>query len=443
MDFKDRKKEIGEISEILESKKFEFLIIYGRRRIGKTELVLKATEKKKRVYYLAIGERNLDRFYQVCVEFDPAINKLRKDFEVLFDYLKDRFDIVIIDEFQNMIKEDPNVLNLFQSIIDLNLQRSQLKLILVGSSVSIITSKVLSYQSPLYGRRTSSFNLKAIDFFDLKYFFPNASVEELIEIYGFTDGIPFYLVKTELPFWSWLEKNIKTKSSFLRDEIDFLMRYEFDNPSTYKLILEAISFGYTKISEIKDFVKIQRTDITPYLKNLIDVDLIKREIPITENLSTRNGRYYLKDNFVKFWFRFIYPNLSSIEAEIFNIASIKQNYSQYLGHIFKDVAKKYLIKTKLFEFNKIGKWWWKDKEIDIVAFHDATKTALFGECKWQSNMDAKKIAHDLNEKITNIQWYNEERKEIFVIFAKTFSKKIAEFEKKKVYCVDLSDLAKI
>lgn len=439
MEFKNRTNELKELKDVLNSKKFEFLIIYGRRRVGKTELILQATKNKKRIYYLGVGKKNLERFYNQCVEYDGEVSNLKQDFEVLIDYLKDKTDVIIIDEFQNLIKEDDNIIHTLQSVIDTKLKNSNLKLIVLGSSVSIISSKVLSYSSPLYGRRTGSIKLKPVNFFDLSKFFSKADLEELIEIYGFADGIPFYLIKIEKEFWKWLSKEIKQQRSFLIDEVDFLMRYEFDDPSTYKLILEAIANGNTKLNEIKNFVKLPRTDLSPYLKNLIEVDLIKREVSITKNVKSRNGRYFLKDNFLKFWFKFIYPNMSSIESGIFKRELITKNYAEYLGFIFENVAIQFLINKKNFNFSKIGRWWYQDKEIDIVALDEQKKEVLFGECKWSENVDAKRIIKSLEEKKDFVEWNNQSRKETFVVFAKSFRKKIKEFKGKKVHCFDLKD----
>ncbi len=442
-EFKDRKVEMKELKETLDKRGFAFEIIYGRRRIGKTELILQATKNKRRVYYLATGENNLERFYNVCVDYDKNVGKLKKDYEVLFDYLKDNTEVIIIDEFQNIIKENPEFLNLFQAIIDIKLKNSNLKLFILGSSVSMITSKVLSYQSPVYGRKTASLKLKNISFLDLKEFFPKADAEEIIRIYGFADGIPFYLIKIDKRFWSWIEDELKREKGFLRDEVDFLMKLEFEDSSTYKLILNAIANGKNTINEIKDFIKVQRTDITPYIRNLIEVDFIKREVPITENQKSRFGRYYLKDNFLKFWFRYIYSNLSSLEQGIFKVDSIKRDYSSYLGQIFEEVVKQSLTSFEFFDFSKVGRWWHKEKEIDIVALNEESKEALFGECKFQDKVNAEKIVFGLKDKAQYVDWENEKRKESYAVFAKSFKKKINEFEGKKVYCFDLKDIEKI
>ncbi|MFP3316890.1 MAG: ATP-binding protein [Candidatus Nanopusillus sp.] len=435
--FKDRKEELTLLNKYLNSDKFEFIIIYGRRRIGKTELVLKATEKMRRRYYLALEKNNLDRLYNLCLNYFPELNKYKKDWELLFDFLKDKVDVIIIDEFQNLIKEDKNILSIFQNIVDNILKNSKIKLIIVGSSISMIKSKVLSYKSPLYGRRTLSYKLKPISFFDLKEFFPDKSILELIEIYGFADGNPYYLSKINGNFWDWLDKELKEKT-FILDEVDFLMRYEFENPSLYRSILEAISFGKNTIKEIKDYIKVERTDLSPYLKNLIEVELIKRIVPIDQKINSRAGRYYINDNFIRFWFRYIYPNLSSIEEGIFDINNIKRDYNRYLGYVFEDIAKQFLIKSKIFKFTKIGKWWYKDKEIDLVAYNENTKDIYLIECKYSDNVNPKEILENLKEKSEYLNL--DIKNKYYIIFAKSFKEKI---KGDNLYLFDLKDLENI
>lgn len=421
--FKNRTKEMTELREVLDEKTTHLFIIYGRRRVGKTELVLNATKGEKRVYYLATGENNLERFYNACLKHDQSFSSLKKDWEVLFGLLKEKADVVIIDEFQNMIQEDRNILNIFQSIVDTILKGSTLKLFLLGSSVSIMTSKVLSYKSPLYGRRSGSINLKPVKFADMKYFFPGLGMEELMEIYGFADGIPFYINRIDMEFFSWLEKEFSQSRSFLRDEVDFLVRYEFSVVGTYKLILEAIANGRTKLNEIKDFIRLSRTDISPYLKNLMEVGFVRRVVPVTENVKSRKGRYFISDNFIRFWFRFIYPNLSSIEEGVFSAEGIRDEYNSYLGHVFEDVCREFIVLEMPASFSRIGSWWHRDEEIDIVAIDDRKKEILFVECKWKDGVDADTVLARLREKAKSVEWRSSKRKEHYCIIAKSFRRK--------------------
>ncbi len=445
--FYNRKDELKKLNKYLHREGFDLIIIYGRRRIGKTALILEATKNMKRLYYMALEKNNLKSFYEKSMSLFPEISKLKADWEILFDYLKDKVQVIIIDEFQNMIKEDKSILSVFQRIVDSS-QSSNLKIVLLGSTVSIITSKVLSYKSPLYGRKSLSMKLKPIKFLNLTEFFPNKKIHELVEIYGFTDGLPYYLTKIDknISFWDWLDENLV---DFV-DEMDFLMKYEFEDVGTYKSILYAIALGKTKLNEIKEVTGLKRTDLSSYLKNLIEVDFVERIVPVTESPKSKKGRYYLKDNFLRFWFRYIYPNLSSIEEGVFDINLIKSDYNRYLGLVFEKICKQFLvemIKQGIFpKFTKIGKQWGnipkerKSYEIDIVAINEHTKEILFCECKWKDKVNPKQICKELVEKSTYVNWNNNNRKEYFVIFAKSFKEKISEFEGYKVWCFDLNDL---
>ena len=449
--FVNREEELKSIKEKLESNNFELIIIFGRRRVGKTRLILESVKGKKYIYYFAVEKNNISKFKADVEKYNENIKYAKEDWEALFNFLKNH--IIIIDEFPNLLIEDKTILSEFQKIVDTLLINTKTKLILLGSSISMMKSKILCYKSPLYGRSTSIIELKPLKFFQIKDFFNKISIEELIRIYGFSGGIPYYLQKiNKLPFFSWLEQELKKVDTFLKHEIDILLRMEFEEPYTYKEILEAIALGKTKLNEIKQHIRI-KGEITKYLANLIRVGFIERVVPITKKIKSKTGRYYIKDNFLKFWFRFIYPNLSQIEQGVFNIEEIKKDYNQYLGFVFEQVCKEFLIelmkKDQIQSFNKIGKEWGnipekkQTYEIDIVALNEQTKEILFCECKWQSKVNAKKICKDLAEKAQHMQWHNEQRKESFAIFAKSFSKKITELQGKKVYCFDLKALEKI
>ncbi|NJE42032.1 ATP-binding protein [Thermococcus sp. GR6] len=412
--FVNREVELRAIKEKLMSGKFELIVIYGRRRVGKTRLVLEAVKDFPHVYYLAVEGDNLRHFRETAERVFPEVRYAREDWEGLLHALKGK--IIIIDEFPNLIKEDPKVLSLFQRAVDLDLSGSKTKLILLGSSVSMMTEKVLSYKSPLYGRRTGSMKLKPMEFFTLREFFPRASLEELVEIYALTDGIPFYITQVELPFWEWLEKELLNPVSFFREEVDFLLRYEFTEIRTYKRILEAIALGKTTPKEIKDFTGMKHSDITPYLRNLIETGLVVREVPVTEKPSSKRGRYYVADNFLAFWFHFVYPNLSRIEEGTFEVSEIKEDYPHYLGWVFEKVARQFLVGLNRrgelpFKFTKIGRWWHKNEEIDLVALNEQEKKALFIEVKWKelNEREVRGILKDLERKAELIGPHNWEK----------------------------------
>ena len=442
MEFKDRTREVRDLLKKISSKLKQVIVIYGRRRIGKTALALHISKDKKFIYYLAGETQNLDKFYNTCSKKVPEILDLKKDYQILFKYLRNKVNIIIIDEFQNMILEDREILTTFQYIIDILLPDSSIKLILLGSSISLMTKNVLDHSSPLYARKDVSLKLSPIKFYDLKAFFPTKSLEEIIEIYGFADGIPYYLNMIKGNFWEWLSIEFKSTTSFLKDEIDFIIRYEFKNARRYKQILEAIAFGNTTPNAIANYINLNTAQISKYLSQLIEIEFIHREIPITDKIPSRNGRYFLMDNFLRFWFRFIYNNLSSLEEGILSIDDIKLNYSEYLGNIFENVVKQFLIKDETFKFSKIGRWWWKDYEIDLVAFSPTSKKDYLIECKWIDKVNAKRIVKSLAVKGQFVRHSGKfkQKEHTYIVFAKTFSQRIKEFNGKKVYCFDLKNM---
>lgn len=439
--FAGRKEELENIREKLNSGEFELLVIYGRRRVGKTRLILEAVKDIEHVYYLAIEGDNLRYFKRVASRAVPEISYLEEDWENYFRFLKDR--TVIIDEFPNLIKENKGVLSVFQRIVDTELKDTKTKLLLSGSSVSMMGEEVLSYGSPLYGRRTGSIKLKPLKFWEIEDFFPKSDIREIIEIYAFADGVPYYLERIKAPFWAWLKSELRNSGTFLKDEMDFLIKYEFEEVNTYKKIIEAIALGKRTPKEIRDYLGLKHSDITPYLRNLIETEFIKREIPIFEGAKSKKGRYYLKDNFTAFWFRYIYPNLSAIEEGIFEIEQIKGDYPSYVGGVFEKISKDFLVKLRKdgrapLRFNKIGKWWHRDTEIDIVAVDETKKEILFGECKWQENVNAEKILKKLREKAENLEWNKDKRKENYIIFARSFKNRPED-----CYCFDIKDMKRL
>jgi len=401
--FVNRLEELKGIQQRLADDEFQFIIIFGRRRIGKTRMIIEAVKDKPHIYYMATENGNLDSFLSENLGKIPELEYSAKNWEAYFRLMKDR--IVVIDEFPNLILEDASVISVFQKIVDTLLAGTRTKLIVLGSSITMMRDKVLSYSSPLYGRRTSSLKLEALRFRHLIEFFPGTDPEELCLLFGVTDGIPYYVEKARMPFWEWLGSEIQRPDSFLRDEVDFLLRYEFKDVGTYKRILEAIALGNHTPSDIRNHIGVKHSDIMPYLRNLQEVEMIERRIPITENERSRRGRYYLKDRMLSFWFRFIHRNRSSIQEGFFDIDSIRKDYQTYMGSVFERIATEFVIDmikdSRLpMKYDRIGRWWHGGDEVDIVCINDTEKRVLLIEVKWSDlhNNDVKRILGGLEEK---------------------------------------------
>ncbi len=442
----DRKKELEWLNEVYNSKKAEFLVVYGRRRLGKTYLIKNFTKNKPHFYFLARQrsiEKEFNRFKEkFAKEFNLYIEA--GDFEEFFEEVfrkikqKNKF-IFVIDEFPYWMQKNPEIVSEFQYLWDEILKNKNVLLILIGSYVSVMENKLLSYKSPIYGRKTSQIELKRMPITALKEFFPTFDIENLINIYGLADTIPYYLNMIESKdFRKNLLKLLNPNHNYFQDA-EILLREEVREVATYLDILKAINDGKTKLNEIADASRVDITNISKYLKVLLGMKIIKKVKPLTLPEKEKNFVYKISDNYFRFWLTFIYNYKEEIEENLEGYVDyVISKYKEYMGEVFEEFCIRFL--PLLFNYPRIGRWWYEDKEIDIVALNEKTKEILFAECKWKKKVNAKKIVKKLAEKSRYVQWHNKKRKESFAIFAKSFSKKIKSYEGKRVYCYDLKDL---
>jgi hypothetical protein len=450
--FFDREEELKWLENIYKEEGFKVVVIYGRRRVGKTELLKKFLENKKGIYFLATDEsmeENIKSFKEKVSEItkqDYFLKLETNSFHDIFRYFskevgKERI-IVIIDEFPYLLSVKKGLLSLFQKIIDEILINTNFLLILCGSSMSIMESEVLGYRTPLYGRNVNSWKLLPFDFATV--FRIIGDIEKAVEAYSVFGGVPYYIkfYNKNLGILENIKINFLTKGRNLYDEPLILLREEFRESRVYRLLLKYISLGYKSIGKLCSASGLDKNNAIKYLSSLEEVGLITHVVPFG---MKRKGIYEVSDSLFRFWFRFVYPYRDRLEMGNVNavLNIIKKQLNEHVGLCFEYIIQELLEKGIVPGFEdlrSIYKWWHKDKEIDIVALNDQTKQILFCECKWQSRVNAKKVCKELAEKTSYIQWYNEQRKEYFAIFAKSFSKKINEFEGRKVFCFDLRDL---
>ncbi len=434
--FIDRNDELGFLKRKYEEESAQLIIIYGRRRVGKTELTKEFFKGKEHVYFLsskiAINEQ-LGQFVASVYEAlgDETIRDLKPDFEIIFKYIAgiNKRLIVVIDEFPYLIDADKTIVSLFQRIWDLYLAKSNIFFILTGSSIGMMENEVLGYKSPLYGRRTGQWKVEALSFKDLRSFFPQYSVEERIRTYSVLGGIPFYLQQFDdgRDVSTNIKERILTKGEILYEEPEFLLREELREPKVYFTILKAISYGNSKFGDIMNASGLNKNTLTRYLDILGKLHIIKRELPITEKTPERSKKnlYKIADPFFRFWFRFVLPNVSKIEEDVERAydEDIHPFIDQYVSFSFEDVCKEFLVELNRqdglpFRFTKIGSWWHRDNEIDLVALNETTKEILFAECKWQNKRVGINVYDALKEKSKLVKWNTEERKEYFALFSK-------------------------
>lgn len=470
--FVNREKELQFLNKLYKSNSSELFILYGRRRIGKTQLTLEFLKNKKGIYYMCSEEGDIINIKNLQKELSKIagkdFNNLKIDnwydlFSIFFKFYnsKDKL-ILIIDEFPYLIKKNQNIPSIFQKLWDDQLINKNILLILTGSSISIMEKKVLNVKSPLYGRRTAQWELEAIPFEHIHKFLPNSNIIDLYKTYFVFGGIPAYLQKldTKASFENNLINQIFTKGNYLNQEGNLLLSYEFSETTNYKLILNAISQGKQKQKEIVDFTHLDYSLVSKYLFVLKNLGIITEEIPVTEKKSFKGRLYKIKDNYLQFWFRYLFSNMSFIEShspkEIFDF--YKTDIDLYFGLKFEDLIKEQFISSNIptqNKYNLFGRVWGKipikyivdkDKssyEIDIVGINSITKKEiLFCEVKWQDNVNAEKLAKELVQKSKYVKWGTKDRLEEYILVAKSFSNKINKLDNKKITCLDLNDITR-
>lgn len=451
--FIDREKELEIFESRYQSKRAEFLILYGRRRVGKTELLLKFLKKHKGIYLLGIlqSEKDqLERFSKIIASYFQDEFLAKNPFaswEAFFTYLSGKTSreriVVIIDEVPFLVKSAPSFLSFLQGFWDQKFKRTRIFLILCGSLISMMEKETLGYKSPIYGRRTGQVLLEPLGFFEAQKFFPKFSLEEKIQAFAILGGTPAYLEQFEdnLSLFENLEKHLLPKDSFLYKDAQFILREELSEPQFYFSILKALGAAKTKLGHIINATGLAKGLVAKYLATLKDLYLVERRVPITEEKpqKSRKGLYFLKDNFFKFYFRFVYPNLDLFEREekkeIFKI--IRQGLDQFTSLIFEEISLQFLErlnkKGKLPRFySRFGKFWDGKTEVDILALNEKTREILFSEVKWQKQLVDQDVFFALKEKAKAILWKQEKRREHFAIISKKgFTKRLWELAKKE------------
>jgi AAA+ ATPase superfamily predicted ATPase len=397
-----------------------FTVIYGRRRVGKTSLIAEFLKDKPNVlYFLATKESetmNKATFKKQVAEFvgNQLLETAAADWFDIFKHLiifkTDTKKIIVIDEFQFIGMSNPAFPSIFQRIWDMLLMSANIMVIICGSLVNMMTTQTLSYTSPLYGRRTSQIKLKQVTFPYIKDFLPNCSFEDLVLFYAVTGGVPKYIetVADSKNVFDAIENKILNKQSYLYEEPQFLLSQEVNEVGSYFSIIKAIAFGNRKLNDIATVISKKATDMTKYLKTLIDLDLIEREVPITEDYpeKSKKGLYRLKDNFISFWFRYVYTNQSHLEKgeQAYVLEQIKKSFvDNHVSFVYEDVCREKMWEFNAtnkwdFRFNKLGRYWDSNTEIDIVGIDSVGKNIILGECKYSKSKKGVDVLNDLKKK---------------------------------------------
>ena len=418
--FVNRTKELSQLESRYSSNRAEFVVVYGRRRVGKTVLLKQFVQDKEHVYFLADLRPEAEQLgyftqqlYKVTKEPMLALESF-SSWDSAFTYLaqvcQDRRIIIVIDEYPYLCSVNPAFPSILQRIWDEKLKTSQIFLVLCGSSISMMEREVLGRTSPLYGRRTSQLLVEPMDFFDARQFFPHRDIREQIETYAIAGGIPAYLeqFEPERKLWDDVHDVVLRKDGFLYNEVSFLLMEELREPRNYFAILSAIAAGNTRLNEIAQGASLARPTAGRYLDILRDLRIVQRVLPVTETLphKSKKGIYQIIDPFFRFWFRFVYPNRGFLEEEEIDfvlLEKIKPNFADFVAQAFEDVSAQLLSKLNFanrlpFKAARIGAWWSRTEEIDVVVISDDSTQVLVAECKWTQKSVGTNILDELKAK---------------------------------------------
>lgn len=460
--FINRHRELAQLEREYSSTESSFVILYGRRRMGKTSLIYKFLEDKKEVFYF-FSDRDseinqINKFKNLVAK--NANDKLMQNIDLkhwdeCIEYFLQKLNnkkrtILVIDEFQFLVMANPALPSILQKWWDTELKKRNIILLLCGSHVSMMLKHTLNYGSPLYGRRTASMQITPIKFQYVSEFFPkNTPLQTIVEYYAVTSGIPKYVevLKKEANIFDAILQHILTKDAFFYNEPRFILGEELHDQFVHFSILKTISNGHHKLGDIAASLNEKNNKLSPYIELLKELEIIERKVPITEKYpqKSRRGLYFIKDNLMCFWFKYVFQHQHLLEMydTKWVLEKIKSEFNQFVSLPFEEICTQEIARFCPFVPQKVGKWWEKNEEIDIVALNDDTKEILLAECKWTDQAVDVDVFTNLVRKMPLVDWNKGNRKVHYMIFSKsgfTNALKNVKKETESLILVDLKQL---
>lgn len=442
--FIGREQELKFLQDKYDENKGQLIVLYGRRRVGKTETLREFCKDKPHIFYSCTqctDKAQLSKFSRLLLKEDiPAKQYITEfsDWEKAFDAITelpygDTKKLLIIDEFPYMCKYNKSIPSILQNLWDAKLKDENVMIVLCGSAMSFIEKELLAEKNPLYGRATGIYKMTEMGFYDAIKFFPNYSNMDKVLVYSILGGIPHYLrqFNPELSLSENIKRNILTKGCVLYSEVDFLLHQELRETPIYNSIIEAVALGNTKLNDISQKSLVEETSKTSvYLKNLIELGIVGREYSVDsktkEKANTNRGTYRLTDNFFRFWYAFCFVNYSQLEdGDVDGVFQyvIEPELHKYASFSFEDICREFVRelqkKNKLpFRYTKMGRWTGKttirdnesrngmrvgETEIDLLAIGRNAKEYLVGECKFKGKPFSYAEYLDTKAKLTPLK----------------------------------------
>jgi len=461
--FVGRKAELDFLESKYAAQGGQLVVLYGRRRVGKTETLRAFCKDKDHVFYSCrecSDEEQLKSFSMRMLKQDMPISRYLKTFtdwgqalDAINELPTDSKKLLVIDEFPYMAKNNKEIPSILQNLWDEKLKDENVMIVLCGSSMSFIENELLAEKNPLYGRATGILKLLEMGFYDAVKFFPKYNNGDKILAYSVLGGIPHYLKQFDDS--KTVAQNIKdsilTRGSILYSEVEFLMHQELRETTLYNTIIEAVALGNTKLNDIFNKTNIDKSKLSVYIKNLISLEIIEREFSVDSGLkeraNTHRGLYNITDNFFSFWYHFVFGNISELEAGdadgVYKYA-IQPELLQYASYKFESICKQFIRKQNMdgtlpFRYEKLGRYFEGNEEIDIMAVSKDKKNILLGECKFKNSAFDLSDFNNLKAKFST----DNKIKIYYYLFSKSgFTKDVKSLESEHVRLFELDDLFK-
>lgn len=430
MEFIGRTAEIKELNKLYRRQGAQFLILYGRRRIGKTSLIQQwistTLDETEYLYWMATQTsttNQLRSFSQALARHlnpeAPITQAFTYDswemaFAQVAQYAASRRFVLILDEFTYVMQANTETPSILQKVWDHQLKTTNLFLILTGSLAGIIERNILDYNAPLYGRATSRLKLHPLPFGTLSQFFPNMTPEQRVAVYAIAGGIPAYLelFDDQLNLLNNLQEHFITPTNLMLNDAVFLLREQVEEPRNYMAILEAIAASNHKLADIATMAGLDKSQSNKYLSVLSELGYVERLVPATVRHPerSRQGRYVITDAYLRFYFRFLRPYLGDIERGRLNrvLNLLRDHLTDFIGtHTFEEICREWLnIKSDLdelpYSIDRVGSHWSKTAQVDVIGINWRTKQLLLGECKWGRTPVDHKVIDGLVNKTAKV-----------------------------------------
>ncbi len=426
--FVGRKQELESLERFYHAPDAGLLIMLGRRRVGKTRLLSYFLERQgisRGFYWTATTHSSafqLRDFSQALFQYDPRFNAPpTADFsfpswDAALAHLSEIValaaepQVIVLDEFTYLIRNEPALTSVFQKLWDHNLSRQpNLKLVLTGSLVGMMERQVLSYQAPLYGRATAMLRLRPLPYAALAELFGERPPAERVAIYAVSGGVPAYLelfTRTD-DFVSSLHDYCLVPDSIILTDPALILHEQLREPQTYASILSAVASGFHQWSEIARMAGVAESSLGHYLNILQELELIERRDPILSKPSGRRGLYHVRDHFLRFYYRFIVPHITAIERGYLELAvrRIDEDLRAFIGlYVFEELCREWVWAAAAmgelnFQPEAVGAYWGRSRgkgvQLDVVAVNRREKKLLIGEAKWGKGTLSRQVLTDL------------------------------------------------